>query len=134
MVGALSILPIKKGDIMKIKIIKEGGRFPERHGNLIDLFTSEQIYLQQGEDFIMPLGVAVKVPDGDFPVMFQKRDSFRKYGVLLASGTSIVDAEDGAWSVHVVALRETIIPEGACLCQFTLFRKEEELDLIEVET
>ena len=70
MVGALSILPIKKGDIMKIKIIKEGGRFPERHGNLIDLFTSEQIYLQQGEDFIMPLGVAVKVPDGYFPVMF----------------------------------------------------------------
>lgn len=107
-----------------VKIKLNGQPMPERHGEWYDLATAEDVYLQAGEYQRISLGICVEVPKGFYSVMAPRSSTFEKWGVLQANSLGIYERSycgDGdIWAFPAYAVRETKIPKGTRICQFTL--------------
>lgn len=73
---------------------------------------------------LMPLGIAVKLPEG-FEALVVPRSSLPKgFGVILGNSIGIIDntycGNNDEWKAPLVALRDTTVKEGERICQFRI--------------
>ncbi len=80
---------------------------------------------------LMPLGVAMKLPDGFEAVVIGRSSLPEGYGVMLANNVGLIDGvttidsigyngNDDEWKAMLLALRDTTITEGERICQFKI--------------
>lgn len=85
----------------------------------------EEKYRNVSCDFqLMPLGIAMKLPEG-FEALVAARSSLPKgFGVFLGNSIGIIDnsycGNEDEWKVPLIALRDTTIKEGERICQFRI--------------
>lgn len=107
-----------------MKIRRNGQPLPERNGEWYDLATAEDVYLQAGEYQRISLGVAMEIPCGYYAIMAPRSSTFERWGILQANSIGIYERDycgDGdIWAFPALAMRETKIPKGTRICQFTL--------------
>lgn len=122
---------------MEIKINTHGGPVPVVHGEWIDLYTAEDVYLKQFEFKIISLGVSMKMPEGYYAHIVPRSSAFKNFGVLMTNSMGVIENDysgDGdIWGFPALAMRETIIPRGTRLCQFRLFKSAEPVEFVQVE-
>lgn len=122
---------------MEIKINTHGGPVPVVHGEWIDLYTEEDVYLKQFEFNIISLGVSMKMPEGYYAHVVPRSSAFKNFGVLMTNSMGVIENDysgDGdVWGFPALAMRETIIPRGTRLCQFRLFKSAEPVEFVQVE-
>ena len=122
---------------MEIKINTHGGPVPSVHGEWIDLYTAEDVYLKQFEFKIISLGVSMKMPEGYYAHIVPRSSAFKNFGVLMTNSMGVIENDysgDGdVWGFPALAMRETIIPRGTRLCQFRLFKSAEPVEFVQVE-
>lgn len=122
---------------MEIKINTHGGPVPVAHGEWIDLYTAEDVYLKQFEFKIISLGVSMKMPEGYYAHVVPRSSAFKNFGVLMTNSMGVVENDysgDGdVWGFPALAMRETIIPRGSRLCQFRPFKSAEPVEFVQVE-
>lgn len=122
---------------MEIKINTHGGPVPVVHGEWIDLYTAEDVYLKQFEFKIISLGVSMKMPEGYYAHIVPRSSAFKNFGVLMTDSMGVIENDysgDGdVWGFPALAMRETIIPRGTRLCQFRLFKSAEPVEFVQVE-
>lgn len=122
---------------MEIKINTHGGPVPVVHGEWIDLYTAEDVYLKQFEFRIISLGVSMKMPEGYYAHIVPRSSAFKNFGVLMTNSMGVIENDysgDGdVWGFPALAMRETIIPRGTRLCQFRLFKSAEPVEFVRVE-
>lgn len=122
---------------MEIKINTHGGPVPVVHGEWIDLYTAEDVYLKQFEFKIISLGVSMKMPEGYYAHIVPRSSAFKNFGVLMTNSMGVIENDysgDGdVWGFPALAMRETIIPRGTRLCQFRLFKSAEPVEFVQVE-
>ena len=122
---------------MEIKINTHGGPVPAVHGEWIDLYTAEDVYLKQFEFKIISLGVSMKMPEGYYAHIVPRSSAFKNFGVLMTNSMGVIENDysgDGdVWGFPALAMRETIIPRGTRLCQFRLFKSAEPVEFVQVE-
>lgn len=122
---------------MEIKINTHGGPVPVVHGEWIDLYTAEDVYLKQFEFKIISLGVSMKMPEGYYAHIVPRSSAFKNFGVLMTNSMGVIEnsySGDGdVWGFPALAMKETIIPRGTRLCQFRLFKSAEPVDFVQVE-
>lgn len=92
------------------------------HGVMCDLAASETVELKQGEVKIIPLGVSMKLPYGDFGIVVPRSSTCLKHGIMMANSIGIIENEycgDGdVWGFVAYAIRDTVIEQGARIAQF----------------
>lgn len=122
---------------MEIKINTHGGPVPVVHGEWIDLYTAEDVYLKQFEFRIISLGVSMKMPKGYYAHIVPRSSAFKNFGILMTNSMGVIEnnySGDGdVWGFPALAMRETIIPRGTRLCQFRLFKSAEPIEFVQVE-
>lgn len=122
---------------MEIKINTHGGSVPVVHGEWVDLYTAEDVYLKQFEFKIISLGVSMKMPEGYYAHIVPRSSAFKNFGVLMTNSMGVIENDysgDGdVWGFPALAMRETIIPRGTRLCQFRLFKSAEPVEFVQVE-
>lgn len=122
---------------MEININTHGGPVPVVHGEWIDLYTAEDVYLKQFEFKIISLGVSMKMPEGYYAHIVPRSSAFKNFGVLMTNSMGVIENDysgDGdVWGFPALAMRETIIPRGTRLCQFRLFKSAEPVEFVQVE-
>lgn len=122
---------------MEIKINTHGGPVPVAHGEWIDLYTAEDVYLKQFEFRIISLGVSMKMPKGYYAHIVPRSSAFKNFGILMTNSMGVIEnnySGDGdVWGFPALAMRETIIPRGTRLCQFRLFKSAEPIEFVQVE-
>lgn len=122
---------------MEILINTHGGPVPVVHGEWIDLYTAEDVYLKQFEFKIISLGVSMKIPEGYYAHIVPRSSAFKNFGVLMTNSMGVIENDysgDGdVWGFPALAMRETIIPRGTRLCQFRLFKSAEPVEFVQVE-
>lgn len=122
---------------MEIKINTHGGPVPVVHGEWIDLYTAEDVYLKQFEFKIISLGVSMKMPEGYYAHIVPRSSAFKNFGVLMTNSMGVIEnsySGDGdVWGFPALAMKETIIPRGTRLCQFRLFKSAEPVEFVQVE-
>ncbi|WP_074816743.1 dUTP diphosphatase [Selenomonas ruminantium] len=108
---------------MKIKVKEiRPGSLPERHGDWVDLKAGLTVKYNKGDFVMIPLGVAMRLPQGYEGHLLPRSSTFKKYGVLLVNGTGIIDnayAGNGdEWHFPVFATRDGVIRKGERIAQF----------------
>ena len=103
-------------DSYRLKAIKKG--------DWIDLAIDEDISVNAGDVVKVPLGLAMKLPDGVEAHILPRSSTFMKTGLLLANSMGVIDnsysGDDDEWGAAFYATRATFVERGTRLLQFRL--------------
>ena len=107
-------------------------------GDWIDLRAGEDVELDAGEYKVIHLGVSMQLPVGYTAIIAPRSSTFSKWGIIQTNSIGIIDesycGDNDEWGMPVLAFRKTKIHKNDRICQFMLFKKSEEVDLIKVKT
>lgn len=108
------------------------------NGAWIDLFTYEDVTLKEGDFALIPLGVAMKLPEGYEANFVPRSSTFKRWGTIQTNHFSVIDptycGDDDMWRYPVYATRTVVIPKGTRLCQFRINKVQPHIVFDEVES
>lgn len=126
-------------EIIKVKYLR-GVEPIERFntGDWIDLRAAEDIHLLSGEFEMIPLGVAMELPQGYEAIIAPRSSTFKKYGIICVNSIGIVDesykGDNDEWHFPVLAMRNCRIKKNERICQFRIVRHQPLIHLQVVES
>ena len=104
----------------------------------IDLRASEEVTLKAGEFCLIPLGVAMELPEGYEAHVVPRSSTFKHYGIIKTNSCGIIDGtycgDDDMWRMPVYAVRDTVIHVNDRICQFRIFENQPKITFDEVES
>lgn len=116
-------------DIEKIKKIETG--------DWLDLRAAEDVELKQFDFKLIPLGIAMKLPEGYEANVVPRSSTFKNFGILQTNSFGVIDesycGENDRWFFPALAMRDTKINKGDRICQFRINKKMPEVEIVEVE-
>jgi len=100
-------------------------------GDWIDLRAAKDVELKKGEACLIPLGVAMKLPEGFEAYLVPRSSTFKKFGILQTNSIGIIDesycGDDDQWHLPVLAVRDTVIHKNDRIAQFRIMKKMPEI-------
>lgn len=106
-------------------------------GDWIDLRAAEDIMLSKNEFTLIPLGVAMELPEGYEALCVPRSSTFKKYGIMMANSIGIIDesykGDNDEWHFPALAMRDTFIRKNERICQFRIIQHQPLIQLKEVE-
>ena len=118
--------------------VKRLGYIEGQKSNWIDLRCAEDIKLKAGEFKLIPLGVAMELPEGYEAYVVPRSSTFKNWGILQTNSMGIIDhsfkGDTDQWFMPVYATRDTEIKLNDRICQFRIQPTMGEVELMEVST
>ena len=112
-------------------------RYIDGKSDWIDLRSAEEVELKAGEFHLVPLGVAMELPEGYEAHVVPRSSTFKNFGIIQTNSCGIIDetycGDNDQWFMPVYALRDTKIHVNDRICQFCLVKKTEQVDFIRVK-
>lgn len=103
-------------------------RYIDGKSDWIDLRASETVELKAGEFRMIPLGVAMELPDGYEAHVVPRSSTFKNYGILQTNSCGIIDCsycgDEDMWRMPVYATRDTVIQKNDRICQFRIMENQ----------
>ena len=103
----------------------------------IDLHAAEEVTLKAGEFRLIPLGVAMALPEGYEAHIVPRSSTFKNYGILQTNSMGVVDCsycgDNDQWRMPVYATRDVTIEKNARICQFRIMQNQPPLRFTRVE-
>ena len=134
-----SVYGLKNNDkTILIKYVKIGVDKiePFEIGDWIDLRVAEDITLKAGDFKLIPLGVAMKLPNGYEALVIPRSSTFKKYGIIQANSVGLIDesycGNNDEWHFPAYATMDISIPKNTRICQFRIIEHQPRINLIEV--
>lgn len=111
--------------------------FIEGKSDWYDLRASEDVTMKAGEFKLVPLGVAMKLPEGFEAHVAPRSSTFKNFGVIQTNSVGVIDnsysGDQDMWKMPCLAMRDTEIHKGDRICQFRIVEKQPAIDFEEVE-
>ena len=111
--------------------------FIEGKSDWYDLRASEDVTMKAGEFKLIPLGVAMKLPEGFEAHVAPRSSTFKNFGVIQTNSMGVIDnsysGDKDMWKMPCLAMRDTEIHKGDRICQFRIVEKQSAIDFEEVE-
>ena len=118
-------------DIDKLEYV--GGK-----SDWVDLRAAEDVFITRGGFKLIPLGVAIALPEGYEALVIPRSSTFKNYGILQANSIGLIDesycGDNDQWYFPAYAVRDTSIPKNTRICQFRIFEHQPRLAFEEVAT
>ena len=115
-------------------------------GDWIDLRVADNVVMEIGEYKLLPLGVAMELPEGYEAIIAPRSSTFVKYGIVMTNSIGVIDesycGDNDQWHFPAWCLSSrmfengkhvTKIPKGERICQFRIIKHQPEINLVEVE-
>lgn len=109
-------------------------------GNWVDLYTACDVYMNQGNFCLIPLGVAMQLPPHHEAIIAPRSSTFKRWGIIQTNSIGIIDetycGENDEWKFPALATKQVYIPKGTRIAQFRVFASQdafEEIRLVEVQ-
>lgn len=103
----------------------------------IDLRAAESVDLKQGEFKLIPLGVAMQLPQGYEAHIVPRSSTFKNYGIIQTNHQGVIDCsycgDNDEWKMPVYAMRDTHIELNDRICQFRIVENQPKIHFEEVE-
>ncbi len=103
----------------------------------IDLRAAKDMELKAGEYAMIPLGVAMKLPEGYEAHIVPRSSTYKNYGLIQTNHMGVVDesycGDNDQWHMPVYALRDTVIHVNDRVCQFRIMEHQPKIVFEEVE-
>ena len=117
-------------DIEKLKYI-------DGKSDWIDLRASEDVEFKKGEFKLIPLGVAMDLPNGYEAHVVPRSSTFKNFGLIMTNSEGIIDntycGDNDMWKFPAIAMRDTIVHKNDRICQFRIMRNQPEIIFYEVD-
>lgn len=102
----------------------------------IDLRASEEVVLKAGDFALIPLGVAMELPEGYEAHLVPRSSAFKNWGLLQTNSIGVVDhsfcGENDMWRMPVYATRDTVVHVNDRIAQFRIVENQPKLVFDEV--
>ena len=106
-------------------------------GDWIDLRAAEDINMDGGKFKLIPLGVAMELPEGYEAIVAPRSSTFKNHGILMANSIGIVDesykGDNDEWHFPAYAVKDTYIRKNERICQFRIIQHQPMIHLLEVD-
>ena len=103
----------------------------------IDLRAAREMELKAGQYAMIPLGVAMKLPEGYEAHIVPRSSTYKNYGLIQTNHMGVVDesycGDNDQWHMPVYALRDTVIHVNDRICQFRIMEHQPKIVFEEVE-
>ncbi len=103
----------------------------------IDLRSAKEVVLKAGEYCLIPLGVAMELPEGYEALVIPRSSTFKNFGILQTNSCGLIDesycGDDDQWYFPALAVRDTVIHINDRICQFRIIRHQPALHFEETE-
>ena len=90
----------------------------------IDLHAAEDVDMKAGEFRLIPLGVAIELPEGYEAHVVPRSSTFKTWGLLQTNSMGVIDesycGDNDEWKLPVYATRDTVVEFGDRVCQFRI--------------
>ena len=118
-------------DIEKLKYI-------DGKSDWIDLRASEDVEFKKGEFKLIPLGVAMELPNGYEAHVVPRSSTFKNFGLIMTNSEGIIDntycGDNDMWKFPAIAMRDTVVHKNDRICQFRIMRNQPTIEFEEVNT
>lgn len=110
----------------------------EGKSDWIDLRASEEVELKAGEYKMIPLGVAMELPEGYEAHIAPRSSTFKNWGLLQTNSVGVVDGsycgDNDMWRMPVYATRDTVIHVNDRVAQFRIVENQPKIIFEEVKS
>lgn len=107
------------------------------YGDWIDLRCAERTVLRKGDFRLIPLGVAMELPEGYEAIVAPRSSTPKNFGIICANSIGIIDesycGDNDEWQFPAYAIRDTIIEKNDRICQFRLLHHQPKVSFEIVE-
>ena len=111
--------------------------YVEGKSDWIDLHAAETVTMKAGEFRLIPLGVAIALPEGYEAHIVPRSSTFKNYGILQTNSMGVVDytyrGDGDQWRMPGYATRDVTIEKNARICQFRIMKNQPRLTFTKVE-
>ena len=123
---------------IRIKYIRDVQKIERFNvGDWIDLRAAEEVHMKAGDFKLIPLGVAMELPEGHEALVAPRSSTFKNLGIMLANSIGIIDESykgDGdEWHFPAYAVKDTVVHKNERICQFRIIQHQPLIHLVEVE-
>ena len=128
--------------IIKIKYKNEDTKRLEFVGgfetsNWIDLSADERVVMFKDEYKLIPLGVAMELPEGFEAYVVPRSSTYKNFRVIQANHFGVIDSsyngDNDYWMFGAIAMEDTVIERGDRICQFRIDKVQPKVVFYEVE-
>ena len=103
----------------------------------IDLRCAQRTELKAGDFKLIPLGVAMALPEGYEAHIVPRSSTFKKWGLLQVNSMGVIDGsycgDNDQWMMPVLATRDVVVEFGDRICQFRIMANQPHIDFVEAE-
>ncbi len=100
----------------------------EGKSDWIDMRASEEVTLHAGDFALIPLGVAMELPEGYEAHLVPRSSTFKNWGIIQTNSMGVVDCsycgDNDMWRMPVYATRDTVIHVGDRIAQFRIMKNQ----------
>lgn len=110
-------------------------RYIDGKSDWIDLRAAETVEMKAGEFKLIPLGVAMYLPDGYEAHVVPRSSTFKNFGIIQTNSQGVIDESyagpNDQWFFPAYALRDTIINTNDRICQFRIMEHQPSFEFVE---
>lgn len=103
----------------------------------IDLRAAEDVEMKAGDFRLIPLGIAMELPEGYEAHVIPRSSTFKNYGILQTNSMGLIDesycGDNDQWFMPALAMRDTVIHKNDRICQFRIMKHQPQLEFLQVE-
>ena len=112
-------------------------RYIDGKSDWIDLRCAQRTELKAGEFRLIPLGIAMQLPEGYEAHIAPRSSTFKNWGILQVNSVGVVDCsycgDNDEWKMPVYATRDTVIEVNDRICQFRIMENQPKLSFLECD-
>lgn len=103
----------------------------------IDLRAAEDITLKSGEFKLIPLGIAMELPEGYEAHVVPRSSTFKHFGIIQTNSMGVIDesycGDNDQWFFPALAMRDTTIHTNDRICQFRIMKHQPAISFEETD-
>lgn len=121
------------------------------NGDWLDLFANKDMFIPEGTRAMIPLGVAMELPEGYEAHLAPRSSTFKTWGIIQTNSVGVIDhsfmGDNDQWHMPIYCLmgkdemrevtgrmvKGTYIHKGDKICQFRIMEIQPEIEFEEVE-
>lgn len=104
----------------------------------IDLRAAEDVEMKAGDFKLIPLGIAMQLPNGYEAIMAPRSSTLKNFGITQTNSIGVIDetycGDNDQWYFPAEAKRNTVIHAGDRICQFRILEHQPQLVFEPVST
>lgn len=101
----------------------------------IDLRADKTLELEAHKHYLIPLGIAMQLPEGYEALLAPRSSSFKKWGIIQTNTPGVIDetycGPEDQWFMSVYTTRNATIERFDRICQFRIIEHQPKLNFVE---